>query len=101
MRTSVAVATAALAIGGSLAVSAGIAAAEPGGNAASTIADLQSQGYSVVVDRVGSLPTNQCTVTNVRNPQTVTATRRSGPDRRNREIIIVSQTITVSLNCQR
>ena len=37
-----------------------------------TISRLQNSGYTVNVDRVGSGSLNDCVVTGVRNPQTVT-----------------------------
>ena len=42
------------------------------GNAYQTIGELESVGYDVVIDRVGSAPIGECFVTNVRNPQVVT-----------------------------
>jgi hypothetical protein len=84
---------------------AGTAAAQPvrPGNAYETIGELEAAGYDVVIDRVGSAPINQCIVTSVRNPQTVTQTipvggRGKGEDR-DFVTVIVSRTITVSLNC--
>ena len=65
--------------------------------AVGTIADLQNQGYTVNLDRVGSAPLDQCKVTSVRNPNTVTRTDRTG--RGDLETIVVSKTISVSLDC--
>lgn len=65
--------------------------------AVGTIGDLQSQGYTVNIDRVGSGPLDQCTVTNVRNPNTTTRTVRTAHGELDN--IIVSKTIQVSLNC--
>jgi hypothetical protein len=84
---------------------AGAAAAKPvqQGNAFQTIGELEAAGYDVVIDRVGSAPLNQCVVTNVRNPQTVTQTIPIGDneDGEGRDFItvITSRTISVSLNC--
>jgi hypothetical protein len=86
---------------------AGAAAAKPvqQGNAFQTIGELEAAGYDVVIDRVGSAPLNQCVVTNVRNPQTVTQTIPVGDnedgERRDFITVIVSRTISVSLNCER
>ena len=71
-----------------------------------TISRLQSQGYTVNIDKVGSGPLDTCTVTSVRNPQTVTQlVPYIGPGRGNDRTAlvpaIVSQTISVSLNCSR
>jgi hypothetical protein len=82
------------------------AAAKPasGGNAYQTIGELESVGYNVVIDRVGSAPIGECFVTNVRNPQEVTQTYpvgKGGKGGRDRDYItvVVSRSITVSLNC--
>ena len=66
MRNIVIGALAAIAIG--LAGPAGQAAAAPNGpsNAQQTIKELQSQGYTVIVNRVGSSPLDQASVVAVR-----------------------------------
>ena len=72
-----------------------------------TIDQLQSEGYTVNVDRVGSGRIEDCQVISVRNPQQQTRPVRDyyGPrdangDRRYRIIqVVVSQSISVSLNC--
>jgi hypothetical protein len=81
---------------------AGAAMADPAqpGNAYQTIGQLEASGYDVVIDRVGSAPIGECFVTNVRNPQEVTRTVSVGKGK-DREFItvVVSRSITVSLNC--
>ncbi|MFI5510441.1 hypothetical protein ACIA48_23510 [Mycobacterium sp. NPDC051804] len=81
---------------------AGVATAKPGsgGNAYQRIGELEAAGYNVVIDRVGSAPIGECFVTNVRNPQEVTQTIPIG-EGKDREYItvVVSRSITVSLNC--
>ena len=80
----------------------------PRRSAQEVINRLQNEGYQVNVDRVGSAPINQCVVTNVRNPQTVTELVRvfDGRDK-NGDIdwdwveVVTSQSISVSLNCTR
>ena len=67
--------------------------------AVGTIADLEKEGYTVTIDRVGSAPLDQCKVTDVRNPNTITRTNRSGPGASNVTTIVVSKTIHVSLDC--
>jgi hypothetical protein len=72
-----------------------------------TIALLESQGYHVNVDRVGSSPLDECVVTGVRNPQTQTKTIRDSYGKRdedgNRKYrlveIVTSRSISVSLDC--
>ena len=81
---------------------AGVATAKPppGGNAYQTIGQLESAGYDVVIDRVGSAPIGECFVTNVRNPQQVTQTYAVGKgEDREYVTVVVSRSITVSLNC--
>jgi hypothetical protein len=92
------------AVAGVILTPAGAAAAQPAqpGNAQHTIGELEAQGYDVVIDRVGSAPINQCIVTSVRNPKEVTQTIPVG-DGLDRDLItvIVSRSISVSLNCDR
>jgi hypothetical protein len=84
---------------------AGVAGAEPAGNAYATIGQLEADGYDVNIDRVGSAPLDQCFVTSVRNPQDITRTVRVDNGRKGRDrdfdlvTIVVRRTITVSLNC--
>ena len=71
-----------------------------GGNAYQTIGELESVGYNVVIDRVGNAPIGECFVTNVRNPQEVTQTYPVGKGKdRDYITVVVSRSITVSLNC--
>ncbi len=71
-----------------------------------TIDRLQSQGYTVNIDRVGTAPLDQCVVTSVRNPQTVTQwvpVNGVGRHRDQRVFVevVTSQSISVSLDCSR
>lgn len=56
------------AVGGVLAIPAGAAGAD-NKSAQEVIADLQQQGYSVSIDRVGAASMAKCVVTNVRTSQ--------------------------------
>lgn len=80
-----------------------MAAAEE--TAQETINRLQSEGYTVNIDKIGTAPMDQCTVTSVRNPQQVTQwVPYVGPGLGGDRILvpsITSQTVSVSLNCQR
>jgi hypothetical protein len=101
MRTALALAAVA-AVGGIIAGPAATAWADS--SAQSTISQLQSQGYTVNIDRIGTGPMSKCVVTNVRNPQTLTQwVPYTGPGRGNDRNILVpvvtSQTISVSLDC--
>jgi hypothetical protein len=90
---------------GAIAAPAGLASAEesPG----QLINRLQGEGYTVNIDRVGTAPLDQCTVTNVRNPQQVTQwVPYTGPGRgRDGDRVLVqvvtSQSISVTLDCSR
>ena len=66
---------------------------------------LQSEGYTVNIDRVGTAPLDQCVVTSVRNPQQVTQwVPYNGPGRNGDRVLIqvvTSQSISVTLNCSR
>ena len=89
---------------GAILAPAGTAAAQPvqPGDAQRVIGELEATGYDVVIDRVGSAPINQCLVTSVRNPQTVTETIAVGRgDDRELITVVKSRSITVSLNCER
>jgi hypothetical protein len=109
MRTAVLLAAAGLASCGVVAAPAGLASAGPApagpaaaDSAQNTIQALQSQGYTVNIDRVGSGSLDHCVVTSVRNPNTITqpfriGNRRDGPS--TLIPIIVSKTISVSLDC--
>ena len=74
-----------------------------------TIAQLEAEGFTVNVDRVGSGRIDDCVVTSVRNPQDQTRTIRDYYGRRdengNRKYriveIVVSRSISVSLDCSR
>lgn len=71
-----------------------------------TITRLQQAGYTVNIDRVGSRPIEECVVTGVRNPQTVTERVRVYDGRDDEGNIdwdtvpvVRSRSISVSLNC--
>lgn len=67
--------------------------------ATSTIADLESKGYNVRIDRVGSGPLSACRVTSVRNPITTTRTDNENSVNGQPEVIVLNQTVNVSLDC--
>ncbi len=79
-----------------------VATAQPttSGDAEQTISRLESEGYDVIVDRVGTGDLSQCEVTSVRHPQTLTQTIVRGHDH-NREVVtvVVSKSIHVTLDC--
>ena len=88
---------------GAIAAPAGLASAE---TPQELISRLQSEGYTVNIDRIGTAPLDQCVVTNVRNPQQVTQwVPYTGPGRGGRDRVlvqvVVSQSISVTLNCSR
>lgn len=101
MRTTLALAAATVGVCGAIAVPAGLASADQ--SADQVISQLQSQGYTVNIDRVGSAPTDKCTVTNVRNPQRVTQwVPFTGPGRNGNNFlvqVVTSQSISVTLDC--
>lgn len=95
------VALAAAAIG--LLVPAGQASASAGSpeTATVTIGQLEAEGYTVHVDRVGSAPLSDCLVTSVRNPQEQTRLLRVNGSKGHDHFIevVVSKSISVSLDC--
>lgn len=100
-----------------IAAAAGVASADE--SAIVTIGNLEAQGFTVNVDRVGSAPLDQCIVTDIRNPQEVTQRVRVGGDdggwhgddddddghwgfsgdSGHYVEVVVSRSITVSLDC--
>jgi hypothetical protein len=102
MRT---VASAAALIAAACALGAPVSVAAPGVSAQQTIDDLQSEGYTVNIDRIGTGPMSTCVVTSVRNPQTFTQwVPAVGPvlGRRGETVLVeavVSRSISVSLHC--
>jgi hypothetical protein len=83
---------------------AGLAAADDQESAQEVISKLQAEGYTVTIDRIGTAPIEECVVTNVRNPQQFSQlVPYTGPGRDRGESIlvpvIISQPISVSLNC--
>jgi hypothetical protein len=104
MRTKWACAAAVAGVCAAIAAPAGFAAAD---TAQEVISDLQSKGYTVTIDKIGTAPISECTVTSVRNPQTVTqlvpyvGPGLGGNDRRLLVPEVVTQTVSVSLDCSR
>ncbi|HTY27146.1 MAG TPA: hypothetical protein VMD51_03235 [Mycobacterium sp.] len=70
--------------------------------AAGTIADLQKQGFTVTIDRVGGGALSDCKVTGVRNPVVVTQATSNPPGPHTPggvTVITLTKTISVSLDC--
>lgn len=86
-----------------MAAPAAIASADA--TAQDTIADLQRQGYTVTLDKMGTGPISTCIVTSVRNPHTMTQwVPYVGPGLGTADgtfLIpeVTSQSVTVSLDC--
>ncbi len=107
MRNKWTLAVAAIGVSAALVAPAGLASADDR-NAQQVISDLQSQGYTVNIDRVGTAPMSECTVTNVRNPQSVQQwVPYIGPGRNgfggDRALVLqtISQSISVTLDCNK
>ncbi|MGJ6121732.1 hypothetical protein QN239_04045 [Mycolicibacterium sp. Y3] len=79
----------------------------PDTHAVSTIADLQSAGYWVTVDRAGDNPLPDCTVVEVHNAMTTSSlnsggTSPGGPGSygdKHQTTIVISKSIDVTLDC--
>ncbi len=100
MRAALTLATAAVALSSVLAAPAGFASADQ--SAQDTINYWEQQGYQVNIDRVGSGPIQDCVVTSVRNPNTITRLVRvngRGPGPTYLVPVIVSRTVQISLYC--
>ena len=103
MRAALTLAAAALATGIVVAAPAGVASGDD--SAQNTINYWEQQGYQVNIDRVGSGPINECVVTSVRNPNTITRLVRVGGKHDDSPSflvpVIVSRTVQVSLYCSK
>jgi uncharacterized protein YebE (UPF0316 family) len=103
MRKNLMLAAVVAGVCGAVAAPAGFASAEE--TAQQVISRLQSEGYTVNIDRVGTAPLDQCVVTNIRNPQQVTQwVPYNGPGRDGDRVlvqVVTSQSISVTLNCSR
>jgi hypothetical protein len=103
MQTKLMLAAVVAGVCGAIAAPAGLASAEE--SAQEVISRLQSEGYTVNVDRVGTGPIDQCVVTNIRNPQQVKQwVPYTGPGKDGDRVlvqVVTSQTISVTLNCSR
>jgi hypothetical protein len=104
MRKEWSLVAAAVAVFGVIGASSAVASAQEE-TAQQVISRLQSEGYKVNIDKIGTAPLDQCTVTSVRNHQQVTQwVPYVGPGLGGDRILvpsITSQTVSVSLNCQR
>ena len=87
------------AVGGVLAMPAGSAGADK--SAQEVISDLQQQGYSVSIDRLGSAPMNTCVVTNVRRSQGPPNWVPTFNDDDDYYPFVVTPTASVTLDCGR
>jgi hypothetical protein len=103
MRPSLILIATAIVAYGAVGAPAGVASAAQ--SAVETIGLLEAEGYHVYIDRIGDAPLEDCTVTSIRNPQTVIKLIRV--DRRDgagKDVVIlipvvVSKSIMVSLDC--
>ncbi|TPG36106.1 hypothetical protein [Mycolicibacterium hodleri] len=102
MRTKLTIAAAAIGVCGAALAPAVLASAE---SAQETISRLQSEGYTVTIDRIGTAPVSECQVTSVRNPQSVSQlVPFVGPGNGGDRVLVqqqTSQSISVSLDCSR
>jgi hypothetical protein len=102
MRTKWTVAAAAIGVCGAAFAPAVLANAE---SAQDVISRLQSEGYTVTIDKLGTAPISECQVTSVRNPQSTSQlVPYVGPGNNGDRVLVqqqTSQTISVSLDCTR
>lgn len=102
MRTKFAVVAAMAGVCGA-ALAPAVSAGADDESATEVISRLQQQGYTVNIDKIGTAPISDCTVTSVRNPQTTSQlVPYVGPGLGGDRILVpqvTSQTVSVSLNC--
>ncbi len=105
MRTLRFVAAVAAGVCASTAAQPVLASADDKQSAQEVISQLQDEGYTVNIDRIGTAPMSECVVTNVRNPKQITQwVPYTGPGARNSNVLVlqvVSQSISVTLDCSR
>jgi hypothetical protein len=81
---------------------AGSANAAPSGpDASDTVMDLQSDGYHVVVNKVGAQPLDQCSVSAVRPGHTFTRMESEVPGPNDTGVVtsVTAKTVYVDVSC--
>ena len=81
----------------------------PDTHSVATVADLQSAGYSVTIDRAGDKPLPDCRVVEVHNLMTTTSLNSGGTQpggtgssgNKHQATIVVNKTVDVTLDCTR
>jgi hypothetical protein len=97
MKSTLAIATGIALTALALGIPASALAAPAGvGSAQDTVETLESSGYKVVLDKVGSGPLGQCTVDAVRPGETVTGVVQDGANTMNQTIY---QTVYLTAKC--
>jgi len=101
MRTTRILVAVAAGVCGAIALPAGLASADEGQSAQEVISELQDDGYTVRIDKIGTAPLSECVVTNVRNPQQFTQLVPLLGGRNDGVLfpVTISQPISVSLDC--
>jgi hypothetical protein len=100
MKTITTIAAAAVIAAGIASAAAANAAPSGHANADAVVMQLQTQGNTVVVNRTGSHPLSQCTVTGVRPGQTYTRYDSGYPGAQNDPMTqVVSMTVYVDAQC--
>ena len=81
---------------------AGTASAAPSGPSSvdQTVSQLRSQGYQVIMNRVGTAPLDQCTISAVRPGQTFSRTDSGAPGAQDDIVTTVTnKTVYVDVAC--
>jgi hypothetical protein len=86
---------------GAAVAAAGLAGADPGKSADEVIAQLERDGYSVTIDKIGTAPLSECVVTSIRNPQQFTQLKPLLGGEGALFPAVTSQPISVSLDCSK
>ncbi len=81
---------------------AGTASAAPSGPSPvdATVSQLRAQGYAVILNRMGTAPVGQCTVTAVRPGQTFSRTDSGAPGAHDDRVkTVMAKTVFVDVAC--
>ena len=81
---------------------AGTASAAPSGPSSvdAMVSQLRAQGYAVILNRTGTAPVDQCTLTAVRPGQTFSRTDSGAPGARDdRVTTVMTKTVFVDVTC--
>nr|PZN23247.1 MAG: hypothetical protein DIU75_05885 [Mycolicibacterium hassiacum] len=86
---------------GAAVAAAGLAGADPGKSADEVIAQLERDGYSVTIDKIGTAPLSECVVTSIRKETGSPNTKPLRGGEGELSPARTSQPTSVSLDCSK